>query len=104
MSSHSIAYTIIFIAIATITTGCGGKFAEKTAMRSDAPCPKTYNGFEKEAATSADVIACLGEPSHKDYNDDGRYSYLYRTKDNITYTYAFSTSGKLQVFNAWGLK
>ncbi|HEX7964438.1 MAG TPA: hypothetical protein VF651_01865 [Gammaproteobacteria bacterium] len=58
-------------------------------------CPGTVAGFQPNDATSAEVEHCLGTPDRKTQEQDGRYSYWYQLKDDVSATFLFSSGGRL---------
>lgn len=61
----------------------------------DAPCPANKAQFPIGITTSEQVLRCMGKPQHENYNPDGRFVYLYESKQNLILTYLFSPDKKL---------
>lgn len=64
-------------------------------------CPKNIAHFSVGVDTSDIIVSCLGKPSYKDYNSDGRYVFLYKRPKNVVFSYLFDKAGKLIKINAY---
>lgn len=63
--------------------------------RGNNTCPSNKAKFPIGETTSYHVISCMGKPQHEDYNPDGRFVYLYESKQNVILTYLFGEDKKL---------
>jgi hypothetical protein len=88
------------------TGGVGLCAAEPTAATTPVtatPAPVTApadatasaTSFVEGKSTAAEIKAALGKPKHENHNPDGRFVYLYSTKDGAIIAYLFDKEGVL---------
>ena len=101
MSLKPFILTISIVFLCTATISHAKEPSESIVSKSDSPCPASYNGFKEGEASSKDIKSCLGKPTHEDYNDDGRYVFVYMISDTEAYTYLFKSDGTLSALRTW---
>ena len=89
----------IFAILFTAVSGCA---SNQSLVAHLANCPKDYEPFVAGEATAEFVRSCMGKPIYEDHNPDGRFVYVYKSKEDTSrLTFLFDSSQKLLKVNGW---
>jgi hypothetical protein len=90
------------LAVATTLLVSGAALAEDGGTEAPPPvkhlteCPKNVADFIDSDASATFVEKCLGKPVFQSRRPDGKFSYIYETRDGkLTMAFAFNPDGSL---------
>jgi hypothetical protein len=100
MGRHRIRWTALAVATSLLT--CGAALAEDAARDASPPvkhlteCPENVADFIDSDASATFVKQCLGKPVFESQRPDGKFSYIYETRDGkFVMAFAFNPDGSL---------